>query len=108
MIPGFVSGPFFFFFGVGGGGVSRGVYQFYLDPHKSGKREKYSYSNSLQHAVSIMRTLSNTHMKQQGVLLDLLTSTSKYQEKSGRAATQNRNKNDYAWTVETYMHDTTK
>ena len=42
--------------------------------------------------------MSNTHMKQQGVVFDLLTR--KYQEISGRAATQNRNKNDYAWTVE--------
>jgi len=39
-------------------------------------------------------------MKQQGVLFDLLTSTRKYQEISGRAATQNINKNDYAWAVE--------
>ena len=73
--------------------MSRGVYHFYLDPHKSGTKEKYRYSNSLQHTVSIMNTLLNTHIKQQGVVLDLLTSTRKYEEISGRAATQNRNKN---------------
>ena len=77
MIPGFVSGLF------GGGGVSMGVYKFYLGEHKSGKKEKYPYSNLLQHTVSIMGhgyfTMTNTHMKQQGVLLDLLTSTRKYQ-----------------------------
>jgi len=46
-------------------------------------------------------------MKQQVILLDLLTSTRKYQEISGRAATQNRNKKDYVLTLEKYMYDTT-
>jgi len=49
-------------------------------------------------------------MKQQVILLDLLTSTrkyQKYQEISGRAATQNRNKKDYVLTLEKYMYDTT-
>ena len=31
-----------------------GVHKFYLGPHKSGKKEKYPYSNPLQHTVSIM------------------------------------------------------
>ena len=52
-----------------------GVYKFYLGPHKSGKKEKHPYSNFLQHTVSI--TMSNTHMKQQVIPLDLLTSTRK-------------------------------
>ena len=34
-----------------------GVYKFYLGPYKSGKKEKYPYSNFLQHTVSIMSTL---------------------------------------------------
>ena len=51
MIPGLVSGLF-----LGGGGVSMGVYKFYLGPHKSGKKEKYPCSNFLQHTVSIMST----------------------------------------------------
>ena len=46
--------------------------------------------------------MSNTRMKQQGVLLDL------DQEMSGTAATQNKNKNDCALTLEKYMYDTTK
>ena len=51
MIPGFVSGL------LRGEGVSMGVYKFSLGAHKSGKKEKYFYSNHLLHTVSIMSTL---------------------------------------------------
>ena len=43
--------------GGGGEGVSMGMYKFSLGAHKSGKKEKYSYSNHLLHTVSIMSTL---------------------------------------------------
>ena len=71
MIPGFVSG----------GEACLWEHKFYLGAHKSGKKEKYPYSNhftthSLYHEYF---TMSNTHMKQKGVLLDLLNSTRKSQ-----------------------------
>ena len=34
-----------------------GVHKFYLGPNKFGKKEKYPYSNPLQHTVSIMSSL---------------------------------------------------
>ena len=82
MIPGLVSG---LFFGGGGGGVSMGGVKFYFGPHKSGKKEKHPYSNffathSLYHEYF---TMSNTHMKLQVILLDLLTSTRKCHKISG-------------------------
>ena len=61
-----------------------GVYKFYLGPHKSGKKEKYPYSNFLQHSLyHEYFTMSNTHMKQQVIPLDLLTSTRKCHKISG-------------------------
>ena len=51
MIPGFVSGL------LRGEGVSMGVYKFSLGAHKSGKKEKYPFSNHLLHTASIMSTL---------------------------------------------------
>ena len=54
-----------------------GVYKFYLGPHKSGKKEKYPYLNFLQHSLyHEYFAMSNTHMKQQVIPLDL------YQEMS--------------------------
>ena len=61
-----------------------GVYKFYLGPHKSGKKEKHPCSNFLQHSLyHEYFTMSNTHMKQQVILLDLLTSTRKCHKISG-------------------------
>ena len=55
-----------------------GVYKFYLGPHKSRKKEKYPYSNFLQHSLyHEYFTMSSTHMQQQVLLLDLLPSTRK-------------------------------
>ena len=107
MIPGLVSGLF------GGGGVSMGVYKFYLGPHKSGKKEKYPYSNFLQHTVSIMSTsqcriLTWSNRWYHLTSWPLPGNITKYQEISARAATQNRNKTDYALTLEKYMYDTAK
>ena len=74
-----------------------GVYKFYLGPHKSGKKEKYPYSNFLQHTVSIMST-SQCRILTCSSRCYYLTSTrkchKKEQEISARAATQNRNKTD--------------
>ena len=100
-------------FFLGGGGVSMGVYKFYLGPHKSEKKEKYSYSNFLQHTVSIMctsqcRILTWSRMWYYLTSWPLPGNVTKYQEISARAATKNRNKTDYALTLEKYMYDTTK
>ena len=62
-----------------------GVYKFYLGPHKSEKKEKYSYfklfaTHSLYHEYF---TMLNTHMQQQVLPLDLLTSTRKCHKISG-------------------------
>ena len=77
-----------------------GVDKFYLGAHKSGKKEKYPYSNPLRHTVSIVSTfVEYSHEVARGTL---------DQEISVRATTQNRNKIDYALTLEKYMYDTTK
>ena len=96
MIPGFFSGLFL------GGCVSMGVYKFYLSEHKSGKKEKNIPIPTRYNTQSLSWIVYNVSHEAGGELLDL------HQEISGKAATQNRNKNDYALTVEKYMYDTTK
>ena len=53
MISGFASGLFL------GGGLSMGVYKFYLGAHESGKKEKYPLFNRLGHTISIMTNVFN-------------------------------------------------
>ena len=56
-----------------------GVYKFYLGPHKSGKKEKiFLFKPFTTHSLYYEYfAMSNTHMKQQVILFDLLTSTRK-------------------------------